>query len=74
MPDLKDENAETKELRTQLEKDYGKIWTTDEATAEFDFIGFLAPAVTVVHKATNKKGCLLFTHSPRFYYDFTEFK
>jgi len=46
-------------------------WTTDEAVAEFDFVGFAAPFVVVVRKSDGVRGSLEFTHSPRVYFGFT---
>jgi len=48
-------------------------WTTDQATAEFDFIGFAAPFVVVVRKSDGVKGSLEFTHSPRVYFNFVPY-
>ena len=47
-------------------------WTTEQLTAEFDVIGFLAPFVVVKRKADGVKGSMEFTHSPRWYFNFTE--
>lgn len=50
----------------------GKEWTTDELTTEFEVLGFLAPFVVVRHKATGKKGSLMFRHNPRVYFGWKE--
>lgn len=50
----------------------GREWTTEELTAEFEVIGFLAPFVAVKNKATGKKGTLLFRHNPRVYFGWQE--
>ncbi len=58
-------------FRAALELQHGQVWTTDEARAEFEFIGFGAPFVSVVRKADRQKGSLCFTGTPRFYYGFS---
>lgn len=58
--------------RADLEAKYGQVWTTQEMQVDFSVDGFLAPFVVVTNNATGKKGTLTFSHSPRFYYDFTE--
>ena len=45
-------------------------YTTDQARAEFEFVGFAAPFVVVVRKSDNVKGTLEFKHHPRVYFDF----
>ena len=45
-------------------------WTTDELREEFEVIGFLAPFVVVRRKSDGVKGSLMFTHSPRIYFNF----
>lgn len=47
-----------------------KTWTTDQLTAEFSVISFLAPFVHVVRKADGVRGTMMFRHSPRVYYGF----
>ena len=46
-------------------------YTTAEMSAEFSVIGFAAPFVVVVRKSDGVKGSMEFTHSPRFYFNFT---
>ena len=58
-------------IKAELISRYGKIWNTDEATNLYTFHSFLAPFATVTRKKDGKKGTLRFTHSPRYYYDFT---
>lgn len=62
---------EVAEFRSKLESEYGTVWNTAEVQRDFDIIGFLAPRVQAVHNETGIKGTLTFTHSPRFYYNFT---
>ena len=59
-------------VRAELEKTYGKVWDTDEVRAEFSVVGFMAPFVVVERKSDGVKGSLMFQHSPRFYFSFTE--
>ena len=58
--------------RKALEKQYGKVWDTDQVWAEFDVIGFMAPFVIVKKKSDGAKGTLMFQHNPRFYFWWTE--
>lgn len=44
--------------------------TTDELSAEYEVLGFLAPFVVVRRKSDGVKGSMEFTHSPRFYFNF----
>lgn len=62
------------DYRKKLEEKYGvdNVWNTDEATKEFDFTGFSAPFVVVQRKSDDVKGTLVFSHSPRFYFNFIE--
>ena len=56
------------DFRANLEREYGKTWTTKEAVADFEFISFLAPQAIVKERATGARGTLTFTHMPRFYF------
>ena len=56
--------------RAALEAQYGKVWTTDELTEEFEPIGFMAPLIAVRRRSDGSKGSLEFQHSPRFYFNF----
>ena len=47
-----------------------KRWNTQELSAEFEVIGFMAPFVVVRRKSDGTKGSMEFTHSPRFYFNF----
>jgi len=51
-----------------IQDEGGECWTTDEVTAEFEILGFMAPFVTAVRRATKEKGTLAFIHRPRIYY------
>lgn len=56
--------------RIKLEAEYGRVWSTNEMTSEFDAIGFMAPFIVVRRKSDGVKGSLEFSHSPRFYFNF----
>jgi hypothetical protein len=58
--------------RAQLEKLHGKVWDTGELSKDFEVRGFAAPFVMVVKKSDNKKGSLMFQHSPRFFFNWEE--
>ena len=58
--------------RLRLEKEYGRVWDTKELQRDFDVTSFLAPCVLVKRKSDGKSGALLFQHSPRFYWGFSE--
>jgi hypothetical protein len=58
--------------RAALEQEHGRVWDTNELSTEFEVTGFMAPFVVVRRKSDGKKGSLMFQHSPRFYFSFTE--
>ena len=58
-------------VRKELEAQYDDVMDTNEATEKFTFNGFMAPYAVVTEKSTGIKGCLAFTHMPRFYFDFS---
>ena len=62
--------AATAGPREELEKRYGKVYSTDELQAEFSVTGFMAPYVGVTRKSDGKKGSMRFQGSPRFYFEF----
>ena len=64
-------NAEDPD-RAKLEAEHGDVWSTAEMQKDFSVIGFMAPFIVVTRKSDQKKGSLMFTHSPRFYFGFTE--
>lgn len=49
-----------------------KVYTTEEMSAEFEVIGFMAPFICVKEKSTGKLGSMQFTHNPRYYFDWKE--
>ena len=58
--------------KEKLEDLYGKVWSTDELTKDFEVVHFFAPFVRVISRISRKKGTVQFQHSPRFYFDFRE--
>ena len=61
------------ELQRDLEK-ADKRWDTAQLQEDFEVLAFLAPFVVVRRKSDGAKGSLKFTHSPRWYFDFEEYK
>jgi hypothetical protein len=61
-------------VRLTLEGLHGKVWTTDEMTAEFEVEGFCAGYCVVRRKSDGQRGSLDFQHMPRFYFNFIEHK
>lgn len=60
--------------RKRLEEKHGQVWNTQELGSEFEVIGFMAPYTVVRRLSDGVKGSMMFQHSPRFYFDFTEDK
>ncbi len=52
----------------ELEAVHGKVYTTAEATSEFEFLSFLAPFASVIRKSDRKRITLGFQHRPRVYW------
>lgn len=50
----------------------GPIWDTEGMQVDFEVLGFMAPYVVVRRRSDGVRGTLLFTHHPRFYFDFRE--
>lgn len=46
-------------------------WNTEELARDFVVHNFMAPFVIVTRKSDGVKGVLEFTHSPRWYFNFT---
>lgn len=64
---------EEAEAKAQLQVQYGEdVWDTKEMSERFEAIGFMAPYVVVRRRSDSKKGTLMFTHSPRFYFSWQE--
>lgn len=60
--------------RAELEAMHGQVWDTQEMQKDFSVRSFAAPFIMVTRKSDNKNGSLMFSHSPRFYFDFSEAK
>jgi len=58
--------------RKYFEDTYGQVWDTSELLDEFEVTGFLAPFVSVRRRSDNVKGSMMFSHRPRYYYNFAE--
>lgn len=58
--------------REELERIYGEVLSTTEATQKYEFIAFCAPVVEVKRKSDGKRGTLEFQANPRFYFAFVE--
>jgi hypothetical protein len=50
----------------------GRVWTTEELREEFDVLGFAAPLCIARRKSDGRKGALMFTHMPRYYFDWQD--
>ena len=46
-------------------------WDTAQLQADFEVLGFMAPFVVVRRRSDGVRGSMEFTHSPRFYFNFT---
>ena len=57
--------------REDLEEKYGKVWSTDQMTEEFQALGFLAPYIHVMRRSDKVEGTMMFQHNPRFYFSFS---
>jgi len=66
------DNKETERKRLEAIHGKGNVFDTDELSDNFEVIGFMAPFVVVRRLSDNKRGSLLFQHSPRFYFDWHE--
>lgn len=58
--------------KEELEKLFGEVLATAEATEKYEFVAFCAPFVEVRRKADGVRGTLEFQASPRFYFGFVE--
>jgi hypothetical protein len=55
-------------VAADLAADTGPRWDTEQMTADFDVVGFLAPFVVVRRKSDQVLGTLMFTGTPRVYF------
>lgn len=58
--------------RRKLEAKYGEVMTTSEMQEQYTVEGFLAPFVVCRRKADGKRGTLMFSHQPRYYFGWQE--
>ncbi|MEZ5949121.1 MAG: hypothetical protein R3C12_07890 [Planctomycetaceae bacterium] len=58
--------------RAKLEEKYGELMTTSDMQSLYDVEGFLSPFVVCRRKSDGKRGTLMFSHSPRFYFGWQE--
>jgi len=58
--------------RARLEKEYGRVWDTQQLGEEFHVMGFMAPFVAGERKSDKKKGSMECQHSPRLYFNWKE--
>ena len=48
----------------------GPVWDMQQLQQDYEVLDFLAPFCMVVRKSDGQKGSLLFTHQPRWYFEF----
>jgi hypothetical protein len=60
------------DARSILETEHGQVWDTKQLQEDFIVTGFAAPFTIVTRKSDGKKGALMFSHRPRFYFAFKE--
>lgn len=58
--------------RAELETMHGQVWDTEEMKRDYSVLGFGAPFVIVTRKSDGVRGSLMFSRSPRFYFNFSE--
>jgi len=58
--------------RAKLAEKYGDVMTTSEMQSLYDVEGFLAPFIVCRRKADGKRGTLMFSHAPRYYFSWQE--
>lgn len=47
-------------------------WDTDQLREQFEVLGFMAPYVVVKRKKDGARGSMMFTHNPRWYFNFVK--
>ena len=57
---------------TEQDPWFFKRWNTEELRRDFIVHSFLAPFIVATRKSDGKKGTLMFTHSPRVYFNWRE--
>lgn len=63
---------EVEQRYLELIEKYGtdNVFTTETVQEHFEIVGFMAPFVVARRKSDNARGTLMFSHDPRFYFDF----
>jgi len=72
---IAEESAAGPPSKEALEAAVGRLWTTDELTAEFEVRGFLAPLCVVRRRSDNQVGSLRFSFASdgqRYYHSWEE--
>lgn len=64
---------EEQNTRESLEAEFGEVLDTDQLQEKYKVVSFAAPLVIVVRKEDGQRGSLMFTHMPRFYFNFLEY-
>jgi hypothetical protein len=65
-------HLESGELRALLERAHVHVWTNDELVESFEVSHFEPPYLHVIRKENGKRGTVMFTDAPRFYFSFAE--
>ena len=65
-------HLEKGELRTLLETKHRRVWSQEELLRDFVVHGEKENVATVTNKKTNQHGTIIYTESPRLYFDFEE--
>jgi hypothetical protein len=65
-------HLESGEVRTLLEQMHANVWTNEQLLEVFEVSHFEPPYVHVIRKDDGKRGTVMFTDSPRFYFSFAE--
>jgi len=58
--------------RAKLVEKYGDVMTTSEMQSLYNVEGFLSPFIVCRRKADGKRGTLMFSHAPRYYFSWQE--
>ena len=58
--------------KADLEREFGRLWTTADLAAEFIVTAIIGTEVVVRRKADNVVGTLSYQNDPRFYFRFVK--
>lgn len=67
-------HLESGEVRALLEQMHSPVWSNDELLDTFEVSHFEPPYVHVIRKEDGRRGTVMFTDSPRFYFAFSDTK